>query len=192
MGTSTMSSTYITTLLLLCLLSGHNSAQDSADAATATDADSSVADESAVSATADSAADSASTPEEASTTPESGHEITLNIPVPSTNPLSAFLSSVPFKIPFPIPSFLISFIMELIKVFDLGSFITVEPLARNLLSSPLTLLTGLLGVLSTALVAAVVLGVLAVLEPLALTFATASTLINGLEDILITFLQDAI
>merc|ERR1719319_131864 len=155
-----MSSTYITTLLLLCLISGLSSAQDSADAATATDADSSVADESAVSATADSAADSASTSDEASTTPESGHEITVNIPVPST--LSAFLSFVPFKIPFPIPS-----IMELIKVFDLGSFITVEPLARNLLSSPLTLLTGLLGVLSTALVAAVVLGVLAVLEPLA-------------------------
>merc|ERR1719319_2152488 len=99
-----MSSTYITTLLLLCLLSGLNSAQDSADAATATDADSSVADESTVSATADSA----STSDEASTTPESGHEITVNIPVPAflflfpPSLLSAFL---PFLFLFP-PSLL--------------------------------------------------------------------------------------
>merc|ERR1719509_734700 len=66
---------------------------------------------------------------------------------------------LPLTIPFPLPAFLIDLLTEIITLFNLESFITVQKMTRDLLTNHVSFLTSLFALFITAVLSVLAIGI---------------------------------
>merc|ERR1719509_536744 len=66
---------------------------------------------------------------------------------------------LPLTIPFPLPAFLIDLLTEVITLFNLESFITVQKMTRDLLTNHVSFLTSVFALFITAVLSVLAIGI---------------------------------